>query len=271
MFIKVLIDNIAKDDLTSEWGLAIYIEYRGHKILLDTGASEKFIQNTQDMGMDLSQIEYGVLSHAHYDHSDGMGAFFAVNDHAKFYLRDAAEENCYDKTETSEKYIGIHKGFLQTYQDRIQYVSGDYELFPGVSLIPHKTPGLEEIGRKAHMYIKKNDEWYPDNFSHEQSLVFDTEQGLVIFNSCSHGGADNIIREIETTYPNKKIYALIGGLHLFEAGEEDVRTLADRVRKLGIQKIYTGHCTGNKACRILQEELGTVVEQFYTGLEIQIP
>lgn len=52
-----------------------------------------------------------------------------------------------------------------------------------------------------------------DDFSHEQSLVLDTKEGLVIFNSCSHGGADVIIREAEAAFPGKQIYGLIGGFH----------------------------------------------------------
>ena len=57
------------------------------------------------------------------------------------------------------------------------------------------------------MYLKEKRRWRPDSFSHEQSLVFDTPDGLVIFNSCSHGGADTIIREVTATFPDKKVKA----------------------------------------------------------------
>ncbi|MBP3926423.1 MAG: MBL fold metallo-hydrolase, partial [Clostridium sp.] len=80
----------------------------------------------------------------------------------------------------------------------------------------------------------------------------------------------NIIRETEQTWPGKKIYALVGGLHLFRSSDEEVRALAVRVKDLGIEKIYTGHCTGARAMELLEEELGDVVEQIYTGMEIQI-
>ncbi len=58
------------------------------------------------------------------------------------------------------------------------------------------------------------------DYSHEQSLVVDTEKGPVIFNSCSHGGAANIINEVTQTFPNKKIYGLVGGFHLFNKTED---------------------------------------------------
>ena len=159
---------------------------------------------------------------------------------------------------------------MKKYRERIVYAKGDYELFTGAYLIPHKTPGLEAIGKRANMCVKNGHRWCPDAFSHEQSLVLFTEKGLVIFNSCSHGGADNIIKEVAETFPGEPMYALIGGFHLFTSSEEDVRALAERIRATGIQKVITGHCTGKRAYGILKEELGDCVEQMYTGFEITV-
>lgn len=267
MLAKVLIDNVAADGLTGEWGLAVYIEYGDKVVLLDTGASGKFAENANTLGLDLKKVDAAVLSHAHYDHSDGMDEFFKANDKAKFYLRAGSKEDCYKHDGfMKNRYIGIKKGFLGQFADRIEYADGDVEILPGVHLIGHKTKGLEAIGKKAQMYRKtglftKRD----DDFSHEQSLVFETEKGLVIFNSCSHGGADNIIREVGETFPDKQIRALIGGLHLFESSEEEVRALASRIRETGIEKVVTGHCTGEKAVGWLKEELGDVIETLCCG------
>lgn len=268
----VLIDNITKNDLAAEWGLSIYIEYKGHQILLDAGTTGLFAENAKVLGIDLSKAECGVLSHAHYDHADGMDVFFELNEKAPFYLRAGSEEICfdYDKDDPeSVRYIGIKQGTLEKYKNRIRFAEGDYDLFPGVYLIPHKSEGLEKIGEKAHMYVLKGGEYIPDNYSHEQSLVFETEKGLVIFNSCSHGGADNIIREVEMTFPGKKMYAIVGGFHLYKSSEKEVRVLADRIKATGIEKVVTGHCTGEEAYKILKEELGDCLEQIYTGLVME--
>ena len=270
MLARILIDNNTRDALCPEWGLSVWIEYEGHVILLDTGASGKFAENARALGLPLDKVEYGVLSHAHYDHSDGLETFFEENRTASFYLRKGAKENCYSSRKYYLKYIGIRKGLLEKYKDRIVYADGDMELIPGAVLMPHKTPDLKSVGKRAGMYVRRGLFWTPDSFEHEQSLVLETEKGLVIFNSCSHGGADNIIRETEQTWPGKKIYALVGGLHLFRSSDEAVRTLAARVKKLGIEKMYTGHCTGARAMELLKEELGDVVEQIYTGMEIRI-
>lgn len=268
---RILVDNITKNEWKAEWGLSVYIEYEGHKILLDTGTTGVFAENADSMGIDLSEVEFGVLSHAHYDHADGMEEFFKRNQKADFYLRAGSGENCYGKKNfLFKKYIGIRPGYLEKYAKRIVYADGDYEVVPGVVLLPHKTPGLEAVGKRAGMYVKENGRFRPDSFAHEQSLVFDTKKGLVIFNSCSHGGADTIIKETERTYPGKKIYALIGGFHLFRSSDEEVIALAGRIRETGIEKIYTGHCTGKRAMELLKAELNGAANQLYTGLVIEI-
>ena len=265
----VLVDNISQGDISGEWGLSIYIEYQEKKILLDTGASDLFVKNAAKLNKELQKVDYAVLSHAHYDHADGMRAFYQNNQRAAFYLQKGSEENCYMKKWIFHKYIGLPKGILEEYRDRIIFAEGDYSLCQGVSLIPHKTAGLSEIGRRNCMYVRSKSGWKPDDFSHEQSLVFETAEGLVIFNSCSHGGADNIINEIKETYPGQKIRALIGGFHICNRPEAEVRALGQRIKETGIEEIYTGHCTGKKAFEILKEELGTAVHQLHVGLEME--
>lgn len=267
----VLIDNISSEEqLKSEWGLSIFIEYEDKRILLDTGGTEFYLENAKKLGIDISKVNYAVLSHAHYDHAYGMEGFFRENKDAKFYLRQGSEENCYSKFWIFNKYIGIKKGTLETYKDRIEFVEGDYELSKGIYLIPHKTENLSAIGKKNKMYTKKDGKWYPDDFSHEQSLVFETKKGLVILNSCCHAGADVIIKEIENTFKDKPIYAIIGGFHLFETSNAEVEAFADRIIQTKIEKIYTGHCTGERAYKILKDKLGEKIEKLESGLVIEI-
>ncbi len=265
----VIVDNVSADGIEGEWGLSILIQLGDNKILLDTGASELFAENFAKLGFDIRDVDYGVLSHAHYDHANGMPKFFEENSKAKFYLRDKAAENCYHKKLFAKKYIGIRKNVLEKYKDRIEYVSGDYKLCEGAYLIPHKTAKLSRLGRRECMYCRTDRGWKVDDFSHEQSLVIETEKGLVILNSCSHGGALNIINEVKSTFPDKKIYAYIGGLHLFNKSKREVQKVAQELKESEIQCIYTGHCTKSRAYGILQEDLGDRLHKLHVGLKIE--
>lgn len=265
----VVVDNISAEGLKGEWGLCIYIEYRGKKILLDTGASPLFVQNAKALNLSIEDVDIGVLSHAHYDHGNGLGTFLETNKKATFYLQDGCEENCYARKWIFRKYIGLPKGVISTYRQRIKYASGNYPICEGVSLVSHQTEGLESIGKREGMYLKLATGWAPDNFCHEQSLVFDTTEGLVIFNSCSHGGVINIIREVSAAYPGKKVIAYIGGFHLYNKPEDEVRRLARGIKETGIKYIYTGHCTGKHPFTWLQDELGQMVQQLRSGLVME--
>lgn len=266
--ITILVDNRSCDGIGGEWGLSVLVSHDGTNILLDAGASDLFLENMQKLGINVEDIDCAVLSHAHYDHANGLPAFLEKNRTAKLYVRDHTAADCYAKKLFFRKYIGIPRKMLDKYSDRIEKVSGDYKITDGVWLIPHKTKGLDSIGRRELMYRKTAAGWMPDDFAHEQSLVIDTAKGLVILNSCSHGGAYNIINEIKESFPDKHVYGLIGGFHLFNKSDEEIREFAGKVRDTGIEYICTGHCTRERAYGILKEELGSIVHQMHVGYRI---
>ena len=270
MKITVLVDNIGTGELIGEWGLSFYIEYQGKSFLLDAGGSGTFAENARKLGLNLENVDYAVLSHAHYDHADGMADFFDRNRTAKLYLQESCQEDCWRvKEDRSMKYIGIRAGMLEEYRCRLRRVHGDMDICEGVRLVAHHTPHLEEAGAREQMFRKEGGAWVTDCFSHEQSLVFEVGDGIVILNSCSHGGADNIIREVAEEYPGKRIRAMIGGFHLHNKEDGYIRELARRIRKTGVEEICTGHCTGENGYRVLREELGDRVRQLRAGLELE--
>lgn len=274
MKVTVLVDNVDNTegkDLKGEWGLSFYIEYGSRTVLLDAGLSSLFAVNADKMGLDLQNVDYAVLSHAHDDHANGMDTFFERNDHADLYVARECAENCYDKHGDEYKYAGIPEGIMTRHADRIVRSDPDMYIDEGIRLLGHTTPGLEELGLKEDMYLKQaSGGFIPDDFRHEHSLVFEKPEGIVIFNSCSHAGADNIINEVAQVYPGQKILAMIGGFHLFNKTEGYVRAFAKRVDSAGAEAVITGHCTGPEALDILEEELGSKVRRLYTGLVFEL-
>ena len=124
---------------------------------------------------------------------------------------------------------------------------------------------------RSSVPIPAEDELIPDDFSHEQSLIVKLDGGIAVFSSCSHCGPDVVIAEAQAFMPNEHIRALVGGFHLYETPDEEVRALAGRLKAAGIEHIYTGHCTGDRALATLREELGGgVVSETASGLVIEL-
>lgn len=80
----VLSDNRSSDSrLSTEHGLSILLETERHKILLDTGASDLFIRNAKQLGINLNDVDYVFISHGHSDHEGGLRYFLEHNRQAK--------------------------------------------------------------------------------------------------------------------------------------------------------------------------------------------
>lgn len=263
MKVSVLIENTAKDGFNAEHGLSLFIEHNKKKLLLDAGSSEVFYENAVKLGIQPENADICVLSHGHYDHSGGFTAVLERNDKLKIY----AHKNSFGNFLSGNgglHFIGIPNN-VRNYKDRFILTDGITKLYDDIYLVPHGDDVSDEIGRRAKLYINSEDE--PDCFSHEQSLVIDTEKGLVIFNSCSHGGVQNIVREAREACGGKKVYAYVGGLHMkgTENGKEictmppkSLDKLCQFIKDEGITHIYTGHCTGLAGVEELKKRLDNV-------------
>lgn len=286
MKVTVLVDNRDGEQLKGEWGLSFYIEYEGKTVLLDAGLSGLFAENAEKLGLDIRKVDYAVLSHAHDDHANGLDTFFELNDHAPLYVAEGCEENCYDRHGIFMKYAGVPRGIMKRHAGRIVKVgkmnqpekAGDADkggtiihIDSGISLLGHSTPGLDKLGRADKMYLRQGFmRFIPDDFRHEVSLVFELPEGIVVFNSCSHAGADNIINEAMKAYPGRRILAMIGGFHLYNKTDKYVRDFARRVLETGVEAVYTSHCTGERAMQILSGELGGKMHAFCTGTSFEL-
>ncbi len=280
MKVNVIIENTTENmNLIPEHGLSMYIEYKGKSFLLDAGASGAFIENAEAMDVFIADVDYVVLSHGHYDHAGGFGRYLELNEDKRIYAMRSAVMDYYSGSGGVIHEIGIPKVILDAYMDNFLLIDSITTLCEDTYIIPHSISRLEEIGKRAKLYMMSEGELVPDNFSHELSLVFDTEKGLVIFNSCSHAGLMNIIEEVKAVFGDKQIYSFFGGLHMkgklgdeviCTFSEEEIKKLSEYLEEAGLQRLYTGHCTGEPAIRLLKKYLGDKVDVLSTGKKICI-
>lgn len=274
MKVNVLIENTECEGLCAEHGLCLCVEYNDKKYLIDSGASNLFLKNADSMGIDLDKIDMAFLSHAHYDHSGGYPDFFERNTHAKVYLQKASKNRQYFKIAGPiKKYIGIPEGTLDKYENRFEFVDGAAKIDEGIYIVPHSTAGIIERAKHTHMCVVVDGKTQYDDFSHEQTVVFEDEDGLVCFNSCSHSGVDIVIEEVKKAFPDKKIKAYIGGFHMMgimginscSYDKKDVLEVANKLLHTSDAKFYSGHCTGLVAYKWLEEVLEDRLEALRPG------
>lgn len=278
MKITVLIENTAYSDLIAEHGLSLLIEYNDKTYLLDAGQTSEFIHNANTLNICLDNVKLAVLSHGHYDHAGGFLEFLSKYPKIKLYAMEDAKNDYYSSSGGIHP-IGVPSAILTQHKYNFMFVNCVTQLDDGVYIVPHTTKGLDAIGERAGLYKMVDDKLVPDDFSHELSLVFETEKGLVIFNSCSHAGVCNIITEVKNAFPQKHIYAFVGGLHMkgTKNGEEcctfsesELSEIAKTLKVEKLQKLYTGHCTGKVGFNLLKKYMGESLQALYTGKIIDI-
>src|SRR5205823_5138746 len=85
--ITVLYDAFGRSSaMQKDWGYAALIEYGGKRILFDTGNNGDILaQNAKAKGVDLSQLDFVIMSHRHGDHIGGLATLRKMNPNVMIY------------------------------------------------------------------------------------------------------------------------------------------------------------------------------------------
>ena len=260
MQLAVLIDNYSdKQQFEMEHGLSFYINTGFSKIVFDTGQSGAFILNAMKMGIDISVIDYLIISHGHFDHTGGIENFLQYNHHAKIILSPEAFLPKY----SGNRYIGI-PNTLHLPEKRTVPVRGQYSIDPVTTIFPDIHIGHPEDTHFEHFFIKEKDGFIPDTFQDEIFLSVKTDNKIAVITGCSHNGIKNIINTARHRLPEPVTY-LFGGFHLKDDENETVERTADFLNSTNIEKVVTGHCTGMENYLILKSICQAQVSYSFSG------
>ena len=74
-------------ELTKDWGFSAFVEHNGKRILFDTGNDAAiFEHNVKALGIDLTKLDFVVISHRHADHTTGLRYVLQVNPNVTVYV-----------------------------------------------------------------------------------------------------------------------------------------------------------------------------------------
>ena len=265
--ITILYDAFGKPSaMQKDWGFAALIEYNGKRILFDTGDNpEIFAQNVKAKGVDLTKLDFVVMSHRHGDHIGGLTYLLSVNPKVKIY---APKENFgvfgfslpsafYRKAESlppEQRYYDGTPPAVMKFGNawpgaNFELIEKTTEIAPGIhliALVSDKTTTLE---------------------LRELSIAIDTPDGIVLILGCSHTGIDKIVEA--ASHINKHIHLVAGGLHLVVAKDDEIGRVATVLRDTyRVDYVAPGHCTGEPTFAALQQTLGD--HYLYAGLGTEL-
>jgi 7,8-dihydropterin-6-yl-methyl-4-(beta-D-ribofuranosyl)aminobenzene 5'-phosphate synthase len=256
--ITTLIENTANIGFLGEWGLSMLIDVDGRRILLDTGPGISTVYNAHLLGIDFKTIDRVVLSHGHYDHTGGLKEVLRRSCGLDIISHPAIWEHKYAVRENKAKYIGIpfHREELETLGARFTMSKEPVWITDNIVTsgeIP-LTTAYEEVDDA--MNVKKNGDLMPDNVPDDLALAIRTELGLVIILGCAHRGMINTISHFQKITGDELVHTVIGGTHLIHASHERLTQTVIDLKKIGVQRLGTCHCTGFEASERLAKEFG---------------
>ena len=268
--ITILYDAFGqRPGFTQDWGFAALIEQDGRRILFDTGNNARiFANNVKAAGVDLSRLDFVVISHRHLDHSAGISHLLSVNPEVILYV--------------PKEPFGIFGGSLPasflrrdpSLPDAERYFGGDVpdqlvsgtafpgahwvhvdkttEVAPGVFVIAlvSETPGTREL--------------------RELSLAVRTPAGLVLVVGCSHPGIERIVEAASTIDPHVSI--VFGGFHMPAASDAEISRVATVLHdRWKVERLAPGHCTGEPTFAHFKKVWGAAYRHAGVGSVIDLP
>ena len=261
--IRILSENtVEQRKLLAEHGLSFYFKYNEKEYLFDTGQGEVLFSNAEKMDIDLNNIDTVFLSHGHDDHTGGLKKLLDFKPEIEVFAHSDIFEPKYKKTDAGLEFIGtdLDKSDIDNFtaaETTVAAAAGVYN----TGEIP--APRDTYINQR---YVVENEEGQiTDPFDDDTSLYLETESGIVILLGCSHKGVKNIIDEIRGSVGDKKIAAVLGGMHLKRADREEINELIEYFRELELDLLAPMHCTGRQAAAMFKEALGDTVKLASVG------
>jgi 7,8-dihydropterin-6-yl-methyl-4-(beta-D-ribofuranosyl)aminobenzene 5'-phosphate synthase len=219
--VTILYDAFGKSAaMTKAWGFSALVEFGGKRILFDTGGNADILEhNVKALGVDLSNLDFAVISHRHGDHISGLNYLLRINPTIKIYTPAepwgpfgwGVPNSFFRKDESLAANMRYFDGdppnmlSASTPWPQANFIRVDSttEIAPGIFLLPtiSQVPGTLEL--------------------REISMAIHGPQGLIIVDGCSHAGVEKTLEAATQIDPHLRV--LFGGLHLVGASDPDIQ------------------------------------------------
>lgn len=220
--ITILVDDLngSIDDFVCSYGFATLIELEDLKILFDTGTKEKPLEkNLNIMGFSARDLDAVILSHNHYDHTNGLPILLKNNPNLLVYVN-------------------------KDWDKKISYKGKE---------IPSKNKKIVMNGRKmdklnSNFFI--TDTYYSPDYGgvYEHACYIKKDNHLILICGCCHPGLNKFLKNRRKLKISESIpLTIIGGLHGFSFTNQEAKELNPQ-----LNNIILCHCTSK--IKIFQDQ-----------------
>lgn len=245
--LTILAENNVEEgsNLVAEHGLSIFVETPESNFLFDCGHTGVAWNNAEKLSVDLSSVEFVILSHSHYDHAGGFPSLLKHCHPKVVYIGKNFWQEKFSYDSENNRYLPKGPGFTKT----------ELESWGIEELICSDTLKLNNYARLftnfnrsypfEHIPLKfvRGDKKEPDIFDDEICLLLKESDGIALVVGCSHQGILNIVATIKERI-GIPVWRIIGGIHLCSENQERMDITLNELARLGVRELNLCHCSG---------------------------
>lgn len=252
-------DTVADRECIAEHGSSILLELEnGRRWLMDTGTTDVFQMNARQLGVSLDDLAGIVISHGHDDHTGGLA----------FCSRIKGAPPVYGNPYIWQKQYEVRKGHpvrnLGMPCMARRYASPLFRPLDRTTKLDEDLYFFTDIPRDPGSHAPVENKFFnedgtgPCPIRDDSTLAVRTPRGLIALFGCAHAGYVNILKAVFREFPEDRLLAVVGGLHLGSAGEEvlaEAISYTNSVKADGFT-FHGGHCTGEKTLARFRKAFG---------------
>ena len=224
IYLTIIIDDYdgIKNGYIPAYGFSLLIEINNKKILFDTGTKPySLLYNLKTYGISPSSLDAIILSHNHFDHTDGLPGILKVNKSVPIYIHKDWDQ------------LASFKGFKIPKLNRRVIIEGRE---------------LDEISKGLFLTNSFRSSDYGGVYEH--ALFIKLKNDNILICGCCHPGLNVFLDECQSfglTYRNDLF--IIGGFHGFKFTDKKAKKINNQLKE-----IILCHCTIHE--KIFKEQFG---------------
>lgn len=267
--LTILSENRDNGNFKGEPGLSILVETDAGKFLFDTGNSDLFMKNAKLLGINLNKIENVVLSHGHSDHTTGL---IHLQERKTIIMHPESFRPRWSNRR--QEFAGCPISAEDLMKNHNLILTREPTLIQEDAIYLGEIPMVTEHESNGNIATSLDESLtIPDPTEDDSGVAIKTDKGLFVMTGCGHRGVCNTVKHAQNVTGEEKVYAVLGGFHFrsLKNQKDMIDETIKYFKKIGVKKLYLGHCNTDPVIDYMQAELPNVrIYRLGAGKEFEL-